>query len=77
MAINVTITPAANIAVKRKSNPRILINQSDLSIKNLGDIADVDLTNLEDGSLLIYDIVTHKFVASRLLEKQEIDGGEF
>jgi hypothetical protein len=77
MAINVTITPAANIEVRRKSNPRILINQSDLSIKNLGDIADVDLTNLEDGSLLIYDILTQKFVASRLLEKQEIDGGEF
>jgi hypothetical protein len=66
MAINVTITPAANIEVRRKSNPRILINQSDLSIKNLG-----------DGSLLIYDILTQKFVASRLLEKQEIDGGEF
>jgi hypothetical protein len=77
MAINVTITPSANIAVKRKSNPRILINQSDSTFKNLGDLVDVDLTNLEDGSLLIYDILTQKFVASRLLEKQEIDGGEF
>lgn len=77
MAINVTITPTANIAVKRKSNPRILINQSDTTLKNLGDLSDVDLNNLEDGSLLIYSTSTQKFVASRLLEKQEIDGGEF
>jgi hypothetical protein len=77
MAINVTITPTANIAVKRKSNPRILINQSDSTLKNLGDLSDVDLTNLEDGSLLIYSTSTQKFVASRILEKQEIDGGEF
>jgi hypothetical protein len=77
MAINVTVNQNPNIIVKRKSDPKILINQSETTLKNIGDLSDVDLTNLEDGSLLIYNLSTQKFVASRILEKQEIDGGEF
>lgn len=77
MAINVTVTPAANIAVKRKANPRILINQSETTIKNLSDLGDVDLTDLENGSFLVYNSTTQKFTATNILEIDEIDGGEF
>lgn len=42
---------------------------------SLGSFTDVDLSNLQDGSLLIYNIVTSKFEASTLLLKQEIDAG--
>lgn len=77
MAINVTVTPSANIAVKRKSNPRVLINQSDSTLKNLGDLSDVDLTDLQDGSFLVYNATTQKYTATNILDLDEIDGGEF
>jgi hypothetical protein len=40
-------------------------------------LADVNIDAKEDGSLLIYDEQQEKFVASRLLDKQEINGGHF
>lgn len=44
---------------------------------NVEDISNVDSTNLGDGSLLIYSTATAKWVASKLLEKQEVEAGEF
>lgn len=60
-------------------NPKnsVLVNQSGQMIRRLSDLADVDLTGLEDGSLLIYSTTSEKFEASRLLEKQNINGGHF
>jgi hypothetical protein len=43
----------------------------------LSDLADVDLSDLQDGSLLIYSSTSEKFEASILLEKQNINGGHF
>ena len=54
------------------------MNQSNiLPAKRLSDLLDVDVSAKEDGSLLIYDESEEKFVASRLLEKQIINGGHF
>ena len=61
----------------RCKQPRVLINQSGLIIRKLDNLSDVDIAAKEDGSLLIYDEQQEKFVASRLLDKQEIDGGHF
>ena len=46
---------------------------------NITDIADVDSTTngLQDGSLLIYSTASSKWVAGKLLEKQEVEAGEF
>jgi len=46
---------------------------------NVEDIPNVDtITNgLQDGSLLIYSTLSSKWVASKLLEKQEVEAGEF
>lgn len=40
-------------------------------------IANVDATNLEDGSVLVYSMDSLKWVAQRVLEKQKIIGGLF
>lgn len=47
---------------------------SDLTI---GAINDVDTTNLENGSLLIYNLPATKWIASRNLVAQDMDGGNF
>lgn len=61
-------------------NPKktVLVNQSGvIAVRKLSDLLDVDVSAREDGSLLIYDVEQEKFVASRLLDKQEMNGGHF
>jgi hypothetical protein len=44
------------------------------SISNSGD---VDSTDLQNGSMLVYNTVTNKWVATRLLDQQTIEAGQF
>lgn len=66
-----------SITVKVKKKPKVFVNQSGMVTRRLNDLADVDIAAKEDGSLLIYDETQEQFVASRLLDKQEINGGHF
>lgn len=66
------------ISVTVKPKQTVLVNQSSLiAAKRLSDLLDVDVSNKQDGSLLIYDENEQKFLASTLLEKQNINGGHF
>ncbi len=65
------------ISVKVKKKPKVFVNQSGMVTRRLNDLADVDISAKEDGSLLIYDETQEQFIASRLLDKQEINGGHF
>ena len=66
------------ISVMIKPKPTVLVNQSSLiASKRLSDLLDVDVSAKQDGSLLIYDENQQKFLASTLLEKQNINGGHF
>lgn len=40
-------------------------------------LSDVDVTNIEDGSVLVYKESTEKWVATRDLEKQRLEGGQY
>jgi hypothetical protein len=53
------------------------IRSSTFTNKSLGQLGDIDLTNLEDGSVLVYSTDLGKFEATRKLEKQFINGGNF
>lgn len=68
---------SGKLSVKVKKKPKVFVNQSGLVVRRLSDLGDVDVNTKEDGSLLIYDVAQEKFVASRLLDKQEINGGHF
>ena len=72
-----SIGSASKITVKVKKKPKVFVNQSGMVTRRLNDLADVNIDAKEDGSLLIYDEQQEKFVASRLLDKQEINGGHF
>jgi peptidyl-tRNA hydrolase len=72
-----SVGSSSNITVTVKKKPKVFVNQSGMVVRRLSDLGDVDLSATEDGSLLIYDEQKEKFVASRLLEKQEINGGHF
>lgn len=47
------------------------------SDSNLEMLNNVDATNLQDGSLLIFKTGTSKWTASTLLDQQSMEGGEF
>tara|TARA_B100001287_G_scaffold225773_1_gene195362 strand:+ start:271 stop:489 length:219 start_codon:yes stop_codon:yes gene_type:complete len=44
---------------------------------NMTNLADVDLTGLSNGMMLIFDSDQGKFLASGTLGGQELDGGSF
>lgn len=48
-----------------------------MAIFRLGDLIDVDVTALEDGCVLVYNSITSKWVATRILEKQFVNSGQF
>lgn len=60
-----------------KEKPRVLVNQSALVARKLGDLTDVDTSIKTGGSILVYDEEQEKFIASTLLEKQTVNGGHF
>jgi len=43
----------------------------------LSDITDVDTTTKKDGSVLVYKSLDSKWVATTVLEQQEMNGGFF
>jgi hypothetical protein len=66
------------ISVVVGQQKKILINQSGVTApKRLSDLIDVDLSQQEDGAILIYDEAQDKYVAGLLLEKQIINGGRY
>lgn len=64
-----------SVVVNRK--PNVIVNQSNLIVKRLGDLTDVDTSAKKEGSVLVYDDVEKKFVATNILDKQEVNGGFF
>lgn len=52
----------------RRERTRVFVNQSNLAIRRLSDINDIDLTANQDGAFLVYDATTEKFVATTTLE---------
>lgn len=73
-----TLSTRDRISVVVEKQKKVLVNQSGvIAVRRLGDLLDVDTSNQVDGSLLIYDEEQKKYVASTLLEKQQINGGHF
>jgi hypothetical protein len=75
--VNVQVKKGDKVNVQVKKGDKIFINQSGTVIGKISDLADVDASAKKDGSLLIYDETQSKFLASTLLEKQEVDGGQY
>lgn len=46
-------------------------------VANITDASDLDKTNLQDGSVLVYQASNTKWIATKDLVKQNIDGGSY
>lgn len=51
--------------------------QTSVPSNSIENMTDVDLQNLEDGSILIYKNATSMWTASRLLDRQNLEGGNY
>ncbi len=72
----VTSRDRINVTIKPKKT--VMVNQSGvIAVRRISDLIDVDTSGKTDGSLLIYDEETEKFKASTLLDKQDINGGQY
>jgi hypothetical protein len=47
------------------------------TVNTITNSGDIDITNLQSGSLLVYNTLTNKWVATTLLDQQTIEAGQF
>lgn len=57
------------MAFSNLANPAVL--------ESLSDVANVDTSNLVNGSVLVYKTATNKWTSTILLHHQDIEAGEF
>lgn len=57
--------------------PQIGIQGLSASAANLGQLGDVDASNLLEGSVLVYKAITQKWTSTTTLDAQNMEGGEF
>lgn len=78
--IKVQQTPSLNAVLNTDPNAigsQVPINQS--AIRYLSQLDDVDVTNLNDGSLLMYNSTSQRWVATNTIENSNltISGGNY
>jgi hypothetical protein len=74
-----TIATEANntVVIQNQSSFAIVAGAIGPRANSIGVMEDVDLTNLADGGLLIYDDSIKRWVAGNLLQKQVIESGQY
>ena len=65
------------VAVNSPLQPRVPSVGISTSSFTLSNLSNVDVSNLTNGSVLVYKATTEKWTSTTLLEQQDIDSGEF
>lgn len=68
--IKARLTPQRNIQVTR-------VAQTDSQTISIYNVEEFNLNNLSDGDVLVWDEANDYFNAQKLLDKQELNGGEY
>lgn len=76
------------VAIDENNDMQVAIQQNDLTravvglynpvtVGSLSDIANVDTTNTQNGSVLVFKSATSKWTATTTLDAQNMEGGEY
>lgn len=65
-----------SIRVKLKSQDSLKV-KSNISGKSASELDDIDLSNLQDGSVLVYSTNSGKWESTILLKKQTVECGQY
>ena len=73
-------TPTTNtVSVNTQSNNAVIAVgiQGPAGPNSISQASDVDVTNLNHGSILVYKTNTNKWTSTTTLDAQDMEGGEF
>mgnify|MGYP000131501057 CR=1 FL=1 len=75
----VTSNPAINQVVTGDNSSTVIITgmMGPAVTPSITQANDIDITNLQNGSMLVYNVSTNKWVSTRLLDQQTIEAGQF
>lgn len=80
---NTLTETVTDVILVTENTPQVIISENEPGpqgppgVTKISDATDVDDSNLEDGSILIYSQSNDMWVASRLLEQQAIESGHY
>lgn len=87
MTTEIIVTEVNNAVIIEKKEPVVVSSQSQTkvvvggmigpTVTTLKGLADLDLTQLAAGSLLVYNAGTEKWTATNRLEQQIFESGQF
>lgn len=77
MSIRVKVNNNNSLRVKTKSQDNLRIKTSTISSSNISSLSDIDVTNLQDGSVLVFSTNSGKWESTILLEKQTVECGQY
>jgi len=66
-----------NIRATVKDQDQIRVRSSVAVARRLEEFTNIDTTDLNDGSVLVYNDIKTDWVATQDLNQQNVDGGEF
>lgn len=76
----IIVTDANNTTIVQNPTTAQIITTGAMTVPTVGSMAtnsDVDLTNLANGGILVYNTSTSKWTATNLLENQIFEAGQF
>ena len=79
MTTEVIVTEANNTVVINTKQPNVIISGmiGPTGVTTFSGLTDIDLTQLAAGSVLVYDAGTQKWTATKLLDQQIVESGQF
>jgi len=67
----------SKIRARVREQDELRVRSSVTVTRRIQDFTDINVSNLEDGSVLVYKQSDENWVATRNLNQQNVDGGEF
>ena len=77
MTIKVNVNKSNSLRVTTKSQDNLKIKTSTISSNSISSLNDIDVSNLQDGSILIFSTSSGKWESETLLNKQTVECGQY
>jgi len=65
-----------SIKVKLRSQDNLIV-KSQVGPSSIDELSNIDVSDLQDGAVLVYSTNIGKWKSTKLLEKQTVDGGTY
>lgn len=78
-----SIDTEPSVIILSDDTPQVIITENEpgpqgvAGLSNISQADDIDITNLQDGSLIVYSTTSSKWIATKNLDQQAIDSGQY